>query len=334
MKNNSKIRFAMLMTVLIVITVLIAKENTGTEFFGQPYPGEEPVLFAPGVISNALYVRDMAITPDGTELYYTVMGNKLSKIIFSKKLNGKWTAPEVAPYSSNADYMDVEPHITPDGNNLYFLSTRPLPGQDYKPGWQYQNIWAMDRQGSTWGEPYPLPAVINNGDGVFFPSVTNDGTLYFSRQKTGTRSTLIYRSKRVNGAYSEPELLPKQVNPTASQFNACIAPDESYIIFCSATIEGKIGLSDYYVCFRKKDDTWSEPIDLGNIVNKPGAQAVSPYISRDGKWFFFASTMSNSVKSPVTMKMLLAMNNEPQNGNSAIYWVSTKIIEKLRPVGF
>jgi len=44
--------------------------------------------------------------------------------------------------------------------------------------------------------------------------------------------------------------------------------------------------------------------------------------------------MSNSVKSPVTMKMLLAMNNEPQNGNSAIYWVSTKIIEKLRPVGF
>lgn len=332
MKHLSLI--ALCLTILCGFTnQVFAKEKSMKDIFANP-PESEPLLFAPGFISNGLYVRDAAITPDGNKFYYVVMTNTLSKIIVTKKVNRKWTAPEVASFSTKAEYKDVEPHITADGQHLYFLSTRPLPGQEYKPGWINQNLWAMDRKGSDWSEPYPLPAVINNGDGIFFPSVTNNGTLYFSRQKAGTRGTLIYRSKLTNGSYCEPELLPKQVNPTASQFNACIAPDESYIIICSATIEGKIGISDYYVCFRRKDDTWSEPINLGSTINKPGAQAVSPYISRDGKWFFFSSTMSKEIENPVTMKKLLDMNNLPQYGNSAIYWVSTSIIEKLRPNGF
>jgi len=45
-------------------------------YVGQTPPGAEPKLFAPGIISTGLYTRDVAITPDGKELYYCVaVGN-------------------------------------------------------------------------------------------------------------------------------------------------------------------------------------------------------------------------------------------------------------------
>ena len=62
---------------------------------------------------------------------------------------------------------------------------------------------------------------------------------------------------------SAPEKLPPQVNSGRSQFNAFVAPDESYLI---VPIEGRsdsIGGCDYYVVFRNPDDRWSEPINLG-----------------------------------------------------------------------
>ncbi len=328
--RNGLIAFLLLTGFL---TIAHAKEKPTKDLFALK-PGNDPVLFAPGFISTGLYVRDTAISPDYKEFYFTVMTNTLSKIIVTKKSAKNWTPPEVASFSSNTDYGDVEPHITPDGNHLYFLSTRPLPGKEYKPGWQNQNLWGMDKTDTGWSEPYPLPSVINNGDNVFFPSVTSNGTLYFCREKQDTRETYIYRSIKVTGTYTEPELLPKQVNSTTSQFNACIAPDESYIIICTSLLKDKIGFTDYYVVFRSKDDQWSEPINLGNTINKPGAQAVSPYITSDGKYFFFASNMMKSLPNPISMEILQKMNNEPQNGRSALYWVSTEIIEKLRPKGF
>jgi len=36
----------------------------------------------------------------------------------------------------------------------------------------------------------------------------------------------------VNNVYSQPEKLPSPVNGSWSIYNACIAPDESYLIGC------------------------------------------------------------------------------------------------------
>ena len=52
-------------------------ELTG-EYLGQTPPGDTPQLFAPGIVSTGMYARDIAMTPDGTELYYCVMESGLS----------------------------------------------------------------------------------------------------------------------------------------------------------------------------------------------------------------------------------------------------------------
>jgi len=295
----------------------------------------EPKLFAPGFISTGLYERDVAMTPDGEELYFGLMSGGYVMIAVTKRVDGGWTVPEIASFCDNPEVFDLEAHITPDGKRLLFLSTRPQEGQEPMAGWVYQDIWAVDRTGDGWGKPYNLGPPINSDEPEYFPSVTRDGTMYFTREidDGGKRRSLVHRSRLVDGKYQEPEILPEQVNPGDMQFNAFIDPDERYLIVCMAGNPENIGRGDYYVCFRNEDDTWTNAINMGEKINTQGNNVTSPYVSPDGKYFFFASNRKSDAakQQKRTYANLQANANAPQNGSADIYWIDAAYIETLRP---
>jgi len=68
-----------------------------------------------------------------------------------------------------------------------------------------------------------LGAPINTAAGEYFPSLTRDGTIYFTRGDRVARTNFIYRSRLVGGKYAEPQKLGPQVNSIAGQFNAFVA---------------------------------------------------------------------------------------------------------------
>ena len=303
------------------------------EYLGQEPPGMEPVLFAPEIVSTGLSERDMAITPDGKELYYTAsLGARLnfSAILVVRQVDQQWRDPEVAAFSGQ--YADLEPTISPDGQKFFFVSRRPLPGSSEQL--ENEDIWVVDRQDGGWGEPYNPGEPINSPEAEFFPSITHDNTMYFTRRGED-RTEAIYRSHWFDGAYQEPERLPEEVNSAPTQFNAFIAPDESYLIVCSWGREDSLGGVDYYVVFRTPEDKWSGPFNLGDQVNTAEGQEWSPYVSPDGKYFFFMSSRATieSRHSPVRLSSsdLQRIHQEPMNGNSDIWWVDARIIEELRP---
>lgn len=305
------------------------------DYLGQEPPGSVPELFAPGIVSTGLGERDVAMTPDGNELYYTaVVGPAFNfgAIVVTKRVDGQWTPPEVAPFSGH--HMDLEPAISPNGQKFFFMSTRPVPGATETAG--NEDIWVMNRSAEGWGEPYNLGPPINTEGGEFFPSVTADGTLYFTR-KVAEGSESIYRSRLVDGVYSEPELLPEQVNTGQLRFNAFIARDESYIIVPVWGREDSLGGVDYYIVFRSPEDVWSEPINMGQTVNAADGAEWSPYVSPDGKYLFFMSSRATIQDrfSPVrqTYESLQDLHNRPMNGSFDIWWVDARIIEELRPAG-
>ena len=51
-------------------TTVTPKHELRGPYLGQEPPGLEPRLFAPGVVSTGLATRDLAMTPDGDELYF------------------------------------------------------------------------------------------------------------------------------------------------------------------------------------------------------------------------------------------------------------------------
>ena len=117
-------------------------------YLGQAPPGLEPEIFAPGIVSTGLATRDIAMTPDGGELYFAVTLGGRTMIMVTRQQGGVWTEPAVAPFSGR--YLDIEPAISPDGQRFFFLSTRDRrPGQEEKSGWVYQDIWVMDREGDV-----------------------------------------------------------------------------------------------------------------------------------------------------------------------------------------
>jgi hypothetical protein len=290
-------------------------------YLGQEPPGLEPEIFAPGIVSTGLATRDIAITPDGGELYFSVTLGGRTMIMVTRQEDGVWTEPAVAPFSGR--FLDIEPAISPDGQRFFFLSTRPQPGQEEKSGWVYQDIWVMDREGDVWGEPYNLGPPVNSDAPEYFPSVTADSTLYFTREGED-RVSATWRSRLNEGAYAEPEKLGPEVNCGSNRFNVFIAPDESFAIVPAVGRED--GLDD---------DTWSEPVNMGPAINQPEGREWSASLSPDGKYLFFMSSRAyGETEIPLTSKSideLLGLSTQPGWGNSDIWWVSAEVIEALRP---
>jgi hypothetical protein len=304
-------------------------------YLGQSSPKSEAVLFAPGIVSTGMYERDMAMTVNGDEIYYGLLLGNQATIMVSRLEDGKWTEPEIASFASDMRHQYFEPSLTRDGKKVFFLSSLPPEGKEALPGWGYQSIWAAERrENGAWGKPYDLAFPINAEGRNFYPSVTDDGTLYFTRAVSKEFQPVLYRSRLKDGQYSDIEKLPDPVNGNGNPYNAFIAPDESYLIACAADIPGEAaGTPQYYVYFRTQDGRWSRPVNLGEKINKPGGAASSAYVTRDGKYLFFASTWKKAFEPPAhgtfSLSDLLRIYTTPQNGNSDIYWIDAGFIQEL-----
>ena len=113
--------------LLVMLTAsLICLSQSGIELVGS----DTPRVFGPGIISDGFSNRDMALSPDGKDLYYTLQWTYglFSVILHSEKINGEWTKPETASFSGR--FNDLEPAYSPDGGKLFFTSNRPLMGSD------------------------------------------------------------------------------------------------------------------------------------------------------------------------------------------------------------
>ena len=292
------------------------------DYMGQALPDAQPEIFAPGIVSTGLETRDMAMSPDGNEMYFSVFSSGKAMIMVTIKTAGVWSQPVVAPFSG--EYLDAEPCISPDGSQFFFLSTRPREGQESKAGWVYQDIWVMDRQGDGWSLPRNLGAPVNTDAPEFFPSVTSDGTIYFTREGEN-RKSMTYRSRRIEGGYAEPELLPDQVNMGSNRFNVFVAPDESFAIVPAIGGPGSLGGADYYVVYRNDDDTWQEPVNLGPTINNTAGKEWSASLSPDGKYLFFMSarTFGDQTGSltGTSLSELVERGSQPGHGSPGIWWV-------------
>lgn len=292
-------------------------------YLGQEPPGETPKIFAPKIISTGMSESSIAVAPDGTEIFYTVHAGNCETIVTTKLKDGRWTAPEVAPFSGK--YLDGFPSMHPDGSKLYFHSYRPIDKNTQVA--DVVNIWFVEKKGDEWREPKPIGPPINGNGFVCCPSVTKTGTLYYSK-KTKEGGEKIYRSRFIHGKYMEPEELPRQVNREKEQFHAVISPDERYLI---------LPRENYLVSFRDENDRWSDLITLGDAVSKLRSGGC-PSISSDGKYFFFAAyptvKWNDYFEKRKTFSDLQQMTlQNPALERTDIFWVSTKIIEELKPKG-
>lgn len=332
----SNVAIIIISAVLILLNACgrsndITNSSLSGSYLGQKPPRLKAEIFAPGIVSTGMYTRDIAITPDLKEIYFSVaMGaSSYVTIVVVKEIEGTWTSPEVADFATDMNYKYIEPAISPDGSKFYFASDMPSEGENKNDF----NIWVMDRRGDRWSEPYEIGEPVNSDGPEFFPSVTSEGTIYFTRDNPDGTST-IHRSRFVNSKYQEVEMLDKSINAGRSRFNAYIAPDESYIIVPTYGMPDSYGATDYYISFRMDDDSWNGPFNMGEKVNSSDRSEWSPNVSPDGKYFFFMSgrqiERTDSTLKNMNYGKLKDMFMSPGNGNPAVYWIDASFIDSIR----
>jgi ankyrin repeat protein len=275
------------------------------DFLGQTPPGGKPEIFGLGIISSIWGLHSTAVfSPDGNEVYWapmiTVPGELYSHggLLMMKRVGGRWTPPDWAPFSGPGLGDDV-PFFSTDGKRIYFISRRPLPGESAAGS---EKIWFTDRTAAGWDVPRPLDRAVNEHHMHWEFSLDKAGDLYFAGQAPDSLGMNdIYLARFVDGKYEKPVNAGTPVNSAAGEESPFISPDGSYLLFSRQY--------DLWVCFRGEGGGWSEPVDLGPEVNSPAVE-LCPVVTADGQYLFFLSQ---------------------RDGESHAYWVPAGVIEKLRP---
>lgn len=280
--------------------------------------------FMSEIIKQFPNVRDIAISPNGNEVMFTaqsVMGN-LSAIIHIKKENDTWLKPEVASFSGQ--HFDLEPFFSHDGLTLYFVSTRPLDSSSTEP--KDFDIWCVKRTDldANWSEPTNMGAPINTKHGEFYPSISSNGNFYFTRDNpTLNKKDDIYVSELKNGTYTEPVVLPDTVNSDGYEYNAFIAPDESYLLFGGYNRKDGLGSGDLYISYHAENG-WTQAKNLGKLVNCDKMD-YCPFVDFKTNTLYFTSKRDNTNSNlpiPLSMTDLLLEFDKYDNGASRLYKVS------------
>jgi len=283
-------------------------------YLGMKQPGITPQKFAPDFISMAnQFDQCLVFSPDGNQLVYVWADSVWQHygMIYAKRTSGKWTRKNILQYKSS-DKVPFNPTFSGDSKEIIF-------GMAVN-GWPDTDIYTLGLYDSAYDSiPVRMNTPINTPMLDFDYFIDKDSTIYF----TGKRDDFVggtfdvYMCKKVNGHYVTTNLWV--LNSILDDAAPYISPDGSYLVYEQMVNDKKLPYNDstariikveLFVSFRDKMNNWSKPINLGPSVNPKASRTYRPVISSDGKFLFYT---------------------QRNDKGADIYWVSTKLIEKLRP---
>lgn len=279
----------------------------------------EPALM---VLKEYDKVRDFTINQKGDEAYFSVQSqlDGISVICYSKKVDGTWSKPKIAPFSGR--HNDLEPFLTEDGSKLYFVSNRSISDSVAEP--KDFDIWFVERENnmSDWGPAKNMGAPINTKGNEFYPTLASNGNLYFTFDGEGSKGKDdIFFSELKNGNYTAPISLPAQINTEGYEYNAYISKDESYLLFGGYNRGDGYGNGDIYISFKDVNGEWSQAGPLPPEINTKYMD-YCPFVDEENNVLYFTSIRANRVeKGFQDISELNEYLNGYRNGNSRLYKV-------------
>lgn len=119
-----------------------------------------PKIIANKTINTSFFEGSATMTEDGNTMYFVSdrNGDKSSTDIYVvQKVGKKWGEAQALPMTINTVGRETTPFITPDGRFLFYSS-------DGMDGFGGYDVYVVENQGGTWGEPVNLGNGINTVD--------------------------------------------------------------------------------------------------------------------------------------------------------------------------
>jgi outer membrane protein OmpA-like peptidoglycan-associated protein len=188
----------------------------------------------------------------------------------------------------NSPYGEKHPIISPDGKYLYVnRENHPKNLDGIK-----EDVWCSEMKNGKWTPMKNLGRPINNKDFNYIAGISADntvlllGNVYDAVNNTMKEGFSISEKTKNGWGFPVPLKIDNYYNN--NNYNgACIAADKNVIIM-TVERDDSYGEKDLYVIFRKSDNTWTEPLNMGSVINSWAAE-FGPYLAPDGKTLYFAS---------------------------------------------
>lgn len=284
MKNSNLVQVFSL--IMMILASFSCHKNSSSETSQIPWinqetiPEDSPLAFKKDIIPNGKLAHAGVFSPDMTEYYLTISDSLFTHFTVKvvKYENGEWSKPEDAFF--NTPYNEHGVHFSPDGQWLFFSSTRPTGKTGFPETW---HIWRCRKTRIGWSTPALIDIPGMEASLVSHPSTTTDGQMYFHAANIDYSNMGIYKCEVTARTVSKATKVD-----LASGFNryACtpyISPDESFLIFAEINEEEEL-----FITHRKDSNTWTIPNKLNAEINS--GNLGNPFITPDQEFLFFAAT--------------------------------------------
>lgn len=160
---------------------------------------------------------------------------------------------------------------------------------------------------------------INSAALEYFPSLTIDGkTLIYTRRQNNDED--FYISEFKEGQWTDAKPVSGKINTNLNEGAQNISQDGNWLIYTGCNYPEGEGSCDLYIAYKTKQGTWSEPANLGPIVNTDYWES-SPSLSPDKKDLYFASSQPGGFGGKdiwVTHRLPSGKWSRPENLGSSV----------------
>jgi len=189
----------------------------------------------------------------------------------------------------NSAHSENAPVISPDGKTLFVVRKHP----DNTYGKEDSDIWfSVQNEHGIWQKLHRAEFPLNNENPNFVISVlANGNTLLLGntyKSDGSPDSSGVSISLKKDGKWQIPvkqDIINYENNN--EHVNYSLTADGEKLLM-SIENDNCIGAKDLFVSFKEKNDTWSEPKNLGPMINT-FADDFSPFLAVDNKTLYFAS---------------------------------------------
>lgn len=195
----------------------------------------------------------------------------------------------------NSDYSELNPLLSPDGKTLYF--SRKNHPQNVGGVKDLEDIWFSELDSSGhWQIARNMGNTFNNAGPNFInsiQSVTPDGRtavmlLGNKYSKRGKMQAGVSLSSNVGGSWSKPVALTIANDYNFNEKANYFLTNNRKTLLMSVEREDSRGDRDLYVSFLQGDSSWSEPLNLGDVINTASEESA-PFLAADDKTLYFSS---------------------------------------------